>query len=980
MRQVRAIGLAALVLGWTAATALAAFPDGPPDDPLYDASPLPGATNEQWDLHSDTGISADRAWALSTGAGETVADIDVGVQLDHADLKDRWWTNPGEAGPLSSNGVDDDRDGYVDDWRGWDFYGGDSDPTSDTANTHGTNVAGVLGAAANNGVGIAGIAPSARIMPLRTSDNILHQGVRVAEAIVYAADHGAAAMSMSLGTDSFGAPLRKAVRYAHRRNVVMAVASGNEFHFHHHYPQVMDDVLAVGGVNPDTANTTALNDRLALVGTNFHVHAQYADYGPHLDVVAPTQVPTAQWGGGNVLNWSGTSAATPHVAGVATLVAARGRQLGLNLSADEIIQLIRMTATDLTDSSQGYTPGWDLMSGWGEVNAYDAVARTRTGRIPPVANITSPDWYRVVGSGYLDVRGIVTGRSAVSWALELGRGEQPGSWQTVATGSGASDGKLTTIRTATLEPGGWTLRLTVKDADGNRGEDRAYFGTPKFVSLPKHSNLAKGFPVRLGTSGEASPQLADLDRDGRADIVLAGADGKLRVISGRTAKELKGWPRSMRATPGSRPTARAIGTVRSGFVGTPAIGDVAGSSRPEVVAAGLDGRVYAWSARGKPLKGFPYRISLTKPADQGKRDAAIYASPALVDLDGDGKLDIVFGAADQHVYAVKGNGTDVAGWPVLARDTVSGGDVTKILSSPAIGDLNGDHKPDVVEGTSEAYGSTPQTSGRVYAWNAQGKLLPGWPVKPGALAADSIPLAGEGVPQSPVLADVDGDGRDEVAVSAFTGEPELYHGDGTRMTRLLGLQGHFATLGTGTGSRSTALGFLALGGNAAFGRTDPHGPIKLFGGGVDLRLIQAQEMPATHVTFEHLLGGWDAASGDWLPSFPAPMEGWTILAAPVLADIDGDGKAEVLAGSSGDVLHAFEPNGDEPGGWPKQTFGWLLAAPAIGDVNGDGRLEVVAVTRDGYLWVWQTPSKATDGALVWPTFRHDLRNTGRYGS
>ena len=58
---------------------------------------------------------------------------------------------------------------------------------------------------------------------------------------------------------------------------------------------------------------------------------------------------------------------------------------------------------------------------------------------------------------------------------------------------------------------------------------------------------------------------------------------------------------------------------------------------------------------------------------------------------------------------------------------------------------------------------------------------------------------------------------------------------------------------------------------------------------------------------------------------------------------------------------------------------WLLAAPAVGDVDGDGRLEVVAVTRDGYLWVWHTPTRAGASALVWPSFSHDLRNTGRYG-
>src|SRR4051794_13148570 len=196
MRGARVAGptaalVAALAAAGAPAAAAAGFPTGPPNDPLFDASPLPNATNEQWDLTSpaagfDRGISVDRAWPLSTGAGVTIADVDVGVQLDHPDLAGRW--APG----------------------GHDFYDADGDPTSSTHNPHGTNVAGVLGAAADNGIGVAGVAPGARIMALRTSDNILHQGARVAEGIVWAADHGAGVISMSLGTDSFTRSLRDA--------------------------------------------------------------------------------------------------------------------------------------------------------------------------------------------------------------------------------------------------------------------------------------------------------------------------------------------------------------------------------------------------------------------------------------------------------------------------------------------------------------------------------------------------------------------------------------------------------------------------------------------------------------------------------------------------------------------------------------------------------------------------------------------------
>ncbi|MGI8511993.1 MAG: hypothetical protein ACR2NH_05120, partial [Solirubrobacteraceae bacterium] len=131
--------LAGLLAVAAPAPARAAFPASPPNDPLFDSSPLPNATSEQWDLASpaggfDRGISADRAWPLSTGAGELIADVDVGVMIDHPDLRSQWALNPGD---VPGNGIDDDRNGYVDDWRGWDFYAGDADPTSDTANAHG---------------------------------------------------------------------------------------------------------------------------------------------------------------------------------------------------------------------------------------------------------------------------------------------------------------------------------------------------------------------------------------------------------------------------------------------------------------------------------------------------------------------------------------------------------------------------------------------------------------------------------------------------------------------------------------------------------------------------------------------------------------------------------------------------------------------------------------------------------------------------
>ena len=976
----RSVATALLLAAVAAPAAWAAFPDTPPNDPLFDASPLPNATNEQWDLASpaggfDRGISADRAWPITTGAGVTIADIDVGVDLDHPDLAGRFAINPGESGTdpggrdRRTNGLDDDRNGYVDDWRGYDFYARDSDTRSDTRNSHGTQVASVLGAAADNGVGMAGVAPGASILPLRSADNILHQSSRLAEAMVYAADRGAGVMSMSLGTDSASSALYRAADYATRRGAVLVAASGNEFHFHHNYPAVLDDAITVGGLNPDTANSTALSGSLALVGADFKVRAAYSDYGPHLDVVAPTQVPAAEYGGGYTLNWSGTSAATPHVAGVAALVLARGKALGLKLSAREVRQIVIGTAQDQADPAKGTVPGWDQLTGYGRVDAFAAVSRVAPGKIPPEVDIDSPSWYEPAGRRAIHVTGVARGRAPVRWTLEVGEGEEPAGWRTLATGrtTGRRSFPFARIDPCRLPAGGHTLRLRATDTNGNTGEDRAFF-----FAL-RDPTLKRGYPVRMGSSGESSPQVANVTGGRRAEIVTATTDGVVTVRSGRTGRALRGWPRTMRRF-GSPVLRRRIGVVRQGFAGTPAVGDIAGGKGLEIVASGLDGRVYAWSPRGRRVRGFPVRIDARRPEADGKRDTGIYASPALANLGGDRRLDIVVGATDQKIYAWTGRGRRLPGWPVAARDPA--GDAAKILSSPAVGDLNGDGSPDVVEGTAEAYGSTPNTTGRVYAFNSRGQPLPGWPVKPEAIAAEGIPLAGEGVPMSPSLADVDGDGRDEVAVSAFTGRPELYRGDGSRMSRA-GEGNHFQSLGRGGSSPSGAPAAIAVGANAAFGRTAKGGPLRLFGGMLDARLAQAQVSPASRVPFDHLLGGWDARSGDYLPAFPRTLEGWAILSGPAVADVDGDGAAEAIAGSSGYRLHAFGESGDEPPGWPKQTGGWLIAAPAVADVDGDRKLEVVAVTREGWLFAWNTPAPRT-ALREWSSLRHDRRNSGRY--
>ncbi|PYQ18829.1 MAG: hypothetical protein DMF81_23750 [Acidobacteria bacterium] len=113
------------------------------------------------------------------------------------------------------------------------------------------------------------------------------------------------------------------------------------------------------------------------------------------------------------------------------------------------------------------------------------------------------------------------------------------------------------------------------------------------------------------------------------------------------------------------------------------------------------------------------------------------------------------------------------------------------------------------------------------------------------------------------------------------------------------------------------------------------------------------------------------------------MDDFQFFINPAVADIDGDGRPEVITGSGGYLVHAFNSLGREPNGWPKFTGQWVAASAAVGDVDGDGLLEVVVGTREGALYVWDTPAPARvkgRSPLQWPKFHHDLRNSGNYNS
>jgi subtilisin family serine protease len=296
-----------------------------PDDPLF---------SYQWGLHNtrqtggkeDADIDAPEAWDIITGTTDVmIAVIDTGVDYTHEDLDD---------GRVRT---DIDKD-YVND---------DDDAMDDHG--HGTHVAGTIAAETNNGIGVAGVMWVAEILPIKVL-NEWGSGYSsdVAEGIRYAADQGADVINMSLGSRSCSQTIADAVNYAYfDKGVVIVAAAGNNGSSIS-YPAKFDPVIAVGA--------TDHNDH----------RAYFSNYGDELDVVAPGVTIFSTVPNDGYDAFSGTSMASPHVAGVAGLLLAQRP----HLSNGQVREILRQSADDL---GQG---GFDPYYGYGRVNAYQALQMT----------------------------------------------------------------------------------------------------------------------------------------------------------------------------------------------------------------------------------------------------------------------------------------------------------------------------------------------------------------------------------------------------------------------------------------------------------------------------------------------------------------------------------------------------------------------------------------------------------------------------
>lgn len=313
----------------------------------------------QWGLAK---INCPGAWDRTTGSQNVVvAVIDTGIDLDHPELApllvagwDMVDLGPNPTPPPGFR------------FEG-DFVGRDNDPQDEVG--HGTHVAGTIACLSNNGVGVAGVTWSCRLMPVKVLTRIVNNAnandVRgtgsaadIAAGIRWAVDHGARVLNLSLGGTTDTRVERDAIAYAISQGAVVVAAMGNAFAQGNptSYPAAYPDVIAVGAINSADQKTG------------------FSQTGPHIDVAAPgLGILSTVWNNGYA-SMNGTSMASPHVAGVAALILS----CNANLSAAQVGDIIRQTARPLRDNPADPVP--NNTYGFGCVDAKAAIDRA----CPPV--------------------------------------------------------------------------------------------------------------------------------------------------------------------------------------------------------------------------------------------------------------------------------------------------------------------------------------------------------------------------------------------------------------------------------------------------------------------------------------------------------------------------------------------------------------------------------------------------------------------
>ena len=915
-----------------------------PNDPYYHTTGTWGQSyDDLWGLKRDK-LNCQWAWNISQGEGVTVAVIDTGVDYNHEDLTGNIWINQAELHGLA--GFDDDGNGYVDDVRGWDFSGDfnyppdpiqpDNDPSDYYG--HGSHCAGIVAAVGNNNKGIIGVAPRAKIMPLKIFPNA-YTDVAV-QAIKYAADNGARVLS-----NSWGPPFRRAsdpsledaVDYAYSRNCVLVFSAGNN----------NDDVAYYSPANYTKTIAVAATDRN-------DVKTDFSNWGNKIDIAAPggdsgnmLETPSGEHFYVNILslraedtdmyedvpNYTpgefvlgnhyyrarGTSMSGPYVAGVAALI----------ISQEPSRTPIDVKRVLFASADDKGPEGFDRYHGFGRVNAFRALIANSISYVR--ARMREPEPDRQF-SNVVTITGTAIAKNFSHYTIDVGEGKEPESWSdfgvSLNSGGGTEvvDDMLGAWNSSHSSYGIYTIRLRVFNTSGLSREHR--------VTIVINNLIQEGWPQHVEGRSSSNPVIVDIDNDGDPEIIAgsyADAAGEVYVWH-HDGTIARGWPVSL-----------------GGVCRTPAAGDLDGDGYMEIVVEveypyfeRHYEKIFVFQYDGTPYPG-------DWPKGDGREIEYVTTIPTIADVDKDGFLEIIVGGENGELHAWHHDGTIVSGWPVNVE-------YSRSITAPAVGDIDGDGRTEIVAAVGCKI--SDDWTGYIYAWNDDGTLVPGnWPVTV------------DGAVEPPVLGDIDGDNQLEILVNAL-GTLFAFEHDGTIIP------------GWPKEMQLEEINW----GSPMLGDLDRDGMPEIIVTGGSFSYDSSDNMISKNGVW--VFRGDGTTFGNWPHEFDFHNSGFA--GASLVANIDADDDVEVvvLTNECGDSdwrthLYIFDNNGSLKTGYPKRFDMEPYFIPALDDLDGDGDIEVAAFGKYNRncltpFYAYDLEGYCEDRRMEWPMFQHDPQHTGLY--
>lgn len=447
-------------------------------------------------------IGMPSVWNITQGDSNLVLGVvDTGLDFLHPDLQNSFKLNYGEMGvdglgrDKRSNGVDDDNNGFIDDWRGWDFtdepFTGDprrgdyltpdNDPTDDNKNSHGTAVTGIINASFNNALGISSIAPKCKVLILRAFDaEGFGEEDDVANAVLYGIAQGVKIFNFSFGDYVYSNLLKDVVKFAYSKNVTIICSAGNDGSDRLHYPSAYDEVISVGASAPDDARFSS------------------SSYGATVDIYAPGfQIFTtmrkgkgSSTYGGDYDNINGTSFSAPIIVGVAALM----KSMNPNLTNEEIRGILVSNTALFPNQS-----GWNNLYSSGRVDALKSVQNVA---FPSVARIHFPFQDYTTFSDIIPICISAASPLLQSYSIYYSVGYRSENWIPLVTNQTSQVLNDTVYRwnISSLPDTSYTLRLSINSNSGRTVEHRQVIFKDKLP--PQITGITSGSIIDKNNTSE----------------------------------------------------------------------------------------------------------------------------------------------------------------------------------------------------------------------------------------------------------------------------------------------------------------------------------------------------------------------------------------------------------------------------------------------------------------------------------------------